>query len=88
MQYFNNYPIPGEISQRGTLDAARYWTSDAKDLSRRPFEKGPLLGELFHSMTGKLIDEEDRLAAIHPIYTIPSSAVEQCYDYFAQKEGF
>ena len=35
-----------------------------------------------------LIDAEDNLEPLHPIFVIPWSAVERCSKLFSQKTGF
>ena len=74
-QYFNNYSSTAGTGEGGTLDSATHWMSATKDV-------------LVNGATGEELDEEDRLAAIHPIYVIPWGAVDRCHDYFSQKNGF
>lgn len=37
---------------------------------------------------GELIDEEDKLAAVHPVFVIPWGAVNRCHHHFSRKQGF
>ena len=75
-QYFNDCAAASSIFEGGPLDAAMHWMSHAKNQS----EDG--------SGDKKMIDEEDRVAAVHPVFVIPFRAVSECHDYFSRKTGF
>jgi len=36
----------------------------------------------------QIFDEQDRVATIHPVYTIPEAKVDEIKAYFAAKQGF
>ena len=43
---------------------------------------------VFESGDEELVDAEDRLEPLHPIFVIPWTAVERCSQQFSQKTGF
>ena len=74
-QYSNSYSVTDRTEGRGTLNSAMQWMSNPKDVNA---DQG----------SEHLIDEEDRLEAVHPIYVIPWSAVDRCHSHFSQKQSF
>ncbi len=76
LQYFNDYAVTAGTGGGGTLDWATHWMSAAKDLNVDEQGRGPL------------INYEDLLAAVHPVYVIPFGAADRCHHYFGRREGF
>ena len=74
-QYFHDYAVTDGTGEGGTLSSAMHWISSPRPVIA---DRG---GE-------DLIDEEDKVAAVHPIYVIPWSAVDRCHTYFSQKQSF
>ena len=58
------------------LESAFAWESSKED------SDGPKNEAL------ELIDAEDTLNSLHPIYVIPWGVVERCHELFSKKTGF
>ena len=58
-----------------SVDSGLQWRSAAKTCGQE-------------SGDGSLVDAEDKLEALHPIFVIPWDAVERCSKFSGQKTGF
>ena len=75
-QYHNYFTADcGDARIVDALDSALQWRS-----SRISFG-----GDSDHE---RLVDAEDKIEALHPIFVIPWSAVDGCSQHFIQKKGF
>ena len=61
-------------------------TSDALGWARGWTSSGIVSGG--ESGDEELVDAEDRLEPLHPIFVIPWTAVDRCSQHFSQKTGF
>ena len=76
-QYYN-YFRDDESDARtvDSLDSALRWTSSAISVGHG--ERGD----------ERLVDAEDQVEALHPIFVIPWAAVDRCSQFFHEKRGF
>ncbi|KAI9714332.1 MAG: CAAX farnesyltransferase (FTase) subunit beta [Bogoriella megaspora] len=72
------------------LNAAQnhyYYDHDAANLSR-PLSAGFNWRVDFSSNEGVVVDEEDRIRLVHPIFAVPWGTAERTRAFFEQKSGF
>ena len=74
-QYYNYFSEDESEARRvDSLDSALRWTSSAISFGERGDDR--------------VVDVEDRVEALHPIFVIPWAAVDRCSRFFSQKRGF
>lgn len=75
-QYYNYFTGDhGGARTVDSLDSALQWTSSA-------------ISSGHESGNERLVDAEDQVEPLHPIFVIPWAAVDRCFQYFTQKTGF
>ena len=71
---YHNY-FTGVHGDARTVDSALQWASSAVSFGEESGKE-------------RLVDAEDQIEALHPIFVIPWAAVDQCSQFFVQKRGF